>query len=77
MIAQERADCEFAVIWDGTCDAAGLGTALHHYMTSALTYFDESVPLKDPTDFASRQDAKPTHASLRSSLRRHRSEADA
>jgi hypothetical protein len=37
-------------------------------MTSALAHLDEAVLLKDPTDFASRQDAKPTHASLRSLL---------
>jgi hypothetical protein len=46
-------------------------------MTSAPAHLDEPVLLKDPTDFASRQDAKPTHASLRTSLQRHRSGADA
>jgi hypothetical protein len=46
-------------------------------MTSAPAHLDEPVLLKDPTDFASRQDAKFTHVSLRSSLQRHPSEADA
>jgi hypothetical protein len=46
-------------------------------MASAPAHLDEPVLLKDSTDFASRQDAKFTHASLRSSLQRHRSEADA
>jgi hypothetical protein len=46
-------------------------------MTSAPAHLDEPVLLKDPTGLASRQDAKPTHASLRSSLQRRRSDADA
>jgi hypothetical protein len=46
-------------------------------MTSAPARLDEPVVLKHSTHFASRQDAKFTHASLRSSLRRHRSGADA
>jgi hypothetical protein len=65
---QQRADGELAVVWDGNCDAAGVGASLHGDVTSAPPHLDESVLLKDPTDFASRQDAKPTHASLRSSL---------
>lgn len=58
----------FAMVWDGNRDAAGVRAALHDDMTSAPAYLDEPVLLKDPTDLASRQDAKPTHASLRSSL---------
>jgi hypothetical protein len=74
---QQRADRELAVIWNGNRDAASADAPLHDDMTSALAHLDETVLLKDPTDFASRQDAKPTHASLRSSSQRHRSEADA
>jgi hypothetical protein len=74
---QERSDRELAVVWDGNRNVAGVGAALHDDMTSTPAHLDEPVPLKDPTDFASRQDAKFTHASLRSSLQRHRSEADA
>jgi hypothetical protein len=65
------------VVWDGNGNAADVGAALHDDMTSAPAHFGESVLLKDPTGLASRQDAKPTHASLRSSLQRRRSEADA
>jgi hypothetical protein len=36
-------------------------------MAAALAHLDEAMLLKDPTSLASRQDAKPTHASLRSS----------
>ena len=67
---QQRADRQLAVVWNGNRDAAGLGAALHDDMASAPAHFDEPVLLKDPTNFASRQDAKPTHASLRSSLQR-------
>ena len=74
---QQRADRELAVVWNGNRDAAGLGAALHDDMTSTPAHLDEPVPLKNPTDFASRQDAKPTHASLRSSLQKHQSEAGA
>ena len=61
-------DRELAVVWDGNRDTAGVGAALHDDVTSAPAHFDEDVLLEDPTDFASRQDAKSTHASLRSSL---------
>ena len=74
---QQRADRELAVVGDWHRDAAGIGAALHDDVTSALAHFDEPVLLKDSTDPASRQDAKPTHASLRSSLQIHRSEVDA
>jgi hypothetical protein len=72
-----QADRGLAVIWYRNRDAAGDGTPLHNDMTSASAHPGEPMLLKDPTDFASRQDAKSTHASLRSSLQRHRSEADA
>jgi hypothetical protein len=62
---------------NGNRDAAGVGAALHDDVASAPADLDESVLLKNPTGLASRQDAKPTHASLRSSLQRHPSEADA
>jgi hypothetical protein len=65
------------VVWNGNRNAAHVGAALHDDMTSAPAHLEEPVLLKDPTGLASRQDAKPTHASLRSSLQRHRSEADA
>jgi hypothetical protein len=65
------------VVWNGNRDAAGVGAALHDDMTSAPAHLNEPVLLKDPTNFASRQDAKPTHASLRSALQKPRSEADA
>src|SRR5436309_433264 len=74
---QQLASAELAVVCDGNRDIAGVGAALHVDMTSAPTHLDEPVLLKDPIDFASRQEAKPTHASLRSSLRRHRCEVDA
>jgi hypothetical protein len=74
---QQRADGELTVVWDGNRDTTGVGATLHDDMTSAPAHLDEPVLLKDPTDFASRQDAKSTHASLRSSLQRYRSEADA
>ncbi len=74
---QERTDRQLAVVWNGNRNAAAIGAALHDDVTSAPTYLDEPVLLKDPTDFASRQDAKFTHVSLRSSLRRHPYEADA
>jgi hypothetical protein len=73
----ERPDRELTVIGNGNRDVASVGAPLHDDMTSAPAYLDEPVLLKDPTGVASRQDAKPTHASLRSSSRRHRSEADA
>jgi hypothetical protein len=67
---------EVAVIWNGNRDAAGVGAALHADMTSAPAHLDEPVLLKYlrlriPTG------REATHASLRSSLQRHRSEADA
>jgi hypothetical protein len=55
-------------VWDGNRDTARAGAALHDDMTSAPAHLDGPVLLKDPTDFASRQDAKSTHVSLRSSL---------
>ena len=64
---QERADRQLAVIWNGDRDAAHVGPALHDDMTSTAADLDESVLLKDVTRLASRQDAKSTHASLRSS----------
>jgi hypothetical protein len=63
------------VVRDGNRDGASAGSALHDDMASALSHLDEPVPLSDPINFASREDAKPTHASLRSSLQRRRSEA--
>ena len=74
---QQRADGELPVVWNGDRDTAGVGATLHDDMTSPPAYLDEPVLLKDPTGFASRQDAKPTHASLRSSSQKHQSEADA
>src|SRR2546426_12750275 len=73
---QQRADRELTVVRDGNRDAAGVGAALHDDMTPAPAHLNEPMLLKDPTNFASRQDAKLTHASLRSSLQRCRSEAD-
>jgi hypothetical protein len=49
---------EFAVVWDGNRDAAGLDAAPHDDMTSPPAHLDEPVLLTDPTDFASRKDAK-------------------
>src|SRR5437762_6557320 len=56
IIVHQRADRELAMVWNGNRHAAGVGAALHDDMTSPLTYLDEPVPLKDPADFASRQD---------------------
>lgn len=49
----QRADREFAVIWNWNRDAASIRAALHDDMTSAPAHFDETVPLKDPIHFAS------------------------
>jgi hypothetical protein len=62
MIDRSCTDRELAVVWNGNSDAAGVSAALHDDMTSAPAYLDEPVLLKDATNFASRQDAKPTHA---------------
>ena len=51
----------------------GIDASLHDDMTSAPAHLDEPVLLKDATDFASRQDAKFSHVSIRSSLQIHRS----
>jgi hypothetical protein len=59
---QKRADRKLAVIWDRNGDAARVGLPLHHDVTSASADFDEAMLLENPTDLASRKDAKPTHA---------------
>ena len=50
---------------------------LHHDVTTPPANFGETVLLENPTGLASGEDAKPTHALLRSSSRRLRSEGDA
>src|SRR5512146_1444955 len=74
---QKCADREFAVIRNRDCDAPRVGLPLHNDVTCTPAHLGEAVLLENPTDLASRQDAKPTHASLRSSSQRLRCEADA
>lgn len=47
-------------------DRPGPCAALHDDVASPATNFGETVTLEDATDLAPRQDAKPTHALLRS-----------
>jgi hypothetical protein len=74
---QRRADREFTVVRNRNSDAAGVAAALHYDVAAAAALLDEFMLLKDATHLASRQDAKSTHASLRSSSRRLQSAAGA
>src|SRR5438093_2025013 len=74
---QRRADREFTVVWNRNSDATSIAAALHDDVAAAAALLDESMLLKDATHLASRQDAKSTRASLRSSSRRLRSAAGA
>src|SRR4030095_1229134 len=71
---QKRADRKLTVIWNRNGNAARVGLPLHHDVTPASADFAEAMLLKNPTNLASRKDAKPTHAWLRSSSQRLRFE---